>query len=244
MAIWPDELRGKAIRYVHETIGGGTYLVEMEPGNWRALCFRPLVRQVGAYCSHPAGWKTPHVGTGRCLHHMGAIRQCQPQFDPLKPRSIGAKKKMKHDNQRKIQSYRAVMNTLEPGYELRIHELNSGQAYLKHMFEVYSQELAELDDEDKDSYLVDRLLSIQDRIVKTANANATIESKRALTEAQLALMMTEAMAVFSDFVQPGRLREFRDAWYQRVSKHFPELAPPDLELGQRLLGDEYSDDDD
>jgi hypothetical protein len=58
------------------TLGGDTFYVKL-PGNKdpKALCFRKMHNEPSLRCTHEAGYRTSHLGTGACRFHGGAEKR-------------------------------------------------------------------------------------------------------------------------------------------------------------------------
>lgn len=68
------EKDAKVVEIQRGTIGGDTYLVRL-PNNGRepkALCYRKMKNMPAMRCTHEAGYRTSHLGTGACRFHGGA----------------------------------------------------------------------------------------------------------------------------------------------------------------------------
>lgn len=69
-----DSKLAKVVEIKRGTIGGDTYFVRL-PNNGKepkALCFRKMKNQPTMRCTHEAGYRTSHLGTGACRFHGGA----------------------------------------------------------------------------------------------------------------------------------------------------------------------------
>lgn len=62
----------RVMRKEEGTIGGTTYYVRLKGEKVRALCFRKMKNQPDMRCTHEAGYRTDHLGTGACRFHGGA----------------------------------------------------------------------------------------------------------------------------------------------------------------------------
>jgi len=66
----------KIVRVEKDTFGGPTYYIRRKgfPKD-QPLCFRKMKNQEGFHCTHPAGYRTDHPGTGACRFHGGAAKR-------------------------------------------------------------------------------------------------------------------------------------------------------------------------
>lgn len=74
MAVSREEAR--VVKVEEGTLGGDTYYVKRNGDKEaKALCFRKLHGQPDKRCTHPAGYRTNHVGVGACSRHGGAEKR-------------------------------------------------------------------------------------------------------------------------------------------------------------------------
>lgn len=67
-----EKSRAKVISEIEGTPGGVTYIVKLPKlKEKKSLCFRPLKQEPHKRCTHEAGYRTDHLGTGACRFHGG-----------------------------------------------------------------------------------------------------------------------------------------------------------------------------
>lgn len=210
MAISLEQLDGMWILCKTGTFGGITYYVGTPELGWRPSCLRRIREGDGKqYCSRRAGERTPNneFDEGACRFHGGANNGgiANGRYADV------TKRRMKRMYE-KFQAEDAKALDLLP-------ELALQRTLLAEVMDA----LQGTGSRHRDMELAAALLRDINRSVETIER---IESNKVLTQATLNLIMAEAMATFAEFVQPGRLGEFRETWRMRVATKYPALAPP------------------
>lgn len=151
-----------------------------------------LIGELDSRCSHPAGFGTDHVGTGRCKYHGGMAGR--------KPTHGRQSKVLRGDIKSKVDKY------LEEGVPQLLdlsRELITQRMLLEKMLEYFEG----LGDEEKFAYAIPELIRSVDIIGRMAERIAKIENSTALTASQVLYLQVTVADIVTKYIQDPILRE-------------------------------------
>lgn len=150
-----------------------------------------LIGELDSRCSHPAGFGTDHVGTGRCKYHGGMAGR--------KP-VHGRHSRAAEDIRAKVDAY------LEEGIPQLLdlsRELTTQRLLLDRMLEYFQNN----DDEEKFVYAIPQLMKSVDIIGRMVERIVKIENSTALTASQVLYLQVTVADIVTKYIQDPMVRE-------------------------------------
>lgn len=155
----------------------------------------------GTPCQRAAGWGTDHVGDGRCKTHGGSGGR------PPKHGRYAAKRS--ESLQEKIQEYRDDPEPAEMWEELAL------------LRAVLQEWLSDMDAVTEDSVSV--LLDLQDSIRRTLDSINKIQTRSALTAAEVEYLQARVADIFRSYVPKENREEALDELKRTVDPQSPRM---------------------
>jgi hypothetical protein len=208
-----EEKQAKIVEIRRGTIGGDTYLVRL-PNNGKepkAICYRKMKNQPTMRCTHEAGYRTSHLGTGACRFHGGADKT------PTISTGINAK-------QTRLRLRDSIENYLNLSRD-DLLDLTEHLAATRAIFDEFLEKFPNPDDENyglwfgRFNALIMTLGNLVDKISR-------IDSRNTLTAAQVLYLRATMVDILMKYIPDPDVRE-------RVVKEIAVRMGGDMELTMR-----------